>query len=50
MPGQPYKVIHDWIERVNDDHQTGQLHLSDWEENFMESITEQFESRGSLNP
>lgn len=39
------KVLQHWITEVND-HGRG---LTDWEQNFMESITEQFDERGTLS-
>lgn len=42
---QDREVIKDWISRVNEDGRG----LTDWEQNFMKSITDQFEQRGSLS-
>jgi uncharacterized membrane-anchored protein len=42
---QKSSVIKDWIDRVNSEGRN----LTKWEENFMESITEQFENSGSLS-
>ncbi len=39
------KVYEQWIDAVNDEGRD----LSDWEKNFMESVTDQFISRGSLS-
>ncbi len=36
----------EWIEAVNDEG----IELSDWEEGFMESITDQFDANGSISP
>lgn len=36
---QPPEVIEHWIKSINEDG----INLSKWEEDFMESITEQFE-------
>ena len=41
----PPEVIRHWIDEVN----THGVNLSDWETNFMESITDQFERRNSLS-
>lgn len=42
---KPKEVIREWIELVNDEGRG----LTKWEEDFMESITEQFEERGSIS-
>lgn len=39
------EVIKNWIKTINDEG----VNLSDWETSFMESITEQFEQRGSIS-
>lgn len=38
-------VIKDWIEKL----QTASRGLTKWEEDFVESISEQFEERGSIS-
>lgn len=42
---KPKEVIREWIELVN----TEERNLSKWEQDFMDSITEQFEERGSIS-
>lgn len=42
---QPKEVIAHWIITVNDEGRN----LSKWETDFMESVTEQFEERGSVS-
>lgn len=42
---QPKEVLKHWITAVNDEGRK----LTDWEIQFMESITEQFDSSGSLS-
>ena len=42
---QPKKVLKQWIAAVNDEGRK----LTDWEVQFMESITEQFDNSGSLS-
>ncbi len=46
MPADP-RLVHvcDWIACVNDEGRS----LTTWEEEFMESITEQFEATGDLS-
>ena len=44
MP-QTNEVLQGWIDAVND----GGRGLTDWETNFMESVTEQFDSSGRLS-
>lgn len=39
------EVIREWIKLVNDEGHD----LTKWEEDFMESITEQFDERGSIS-
>lgn len=39
-------LIKSWIDEVNE-HGKG---LTDWEENFMESLTEQFNLYGTMSP
>jgi hypothetical protein len=39
------EILEQWIEDVNSEGRN----LSDWETNFMESITEQFGTRGGLS-
>lgn len=47
MPArQSTTVLRDWIERVNDEGKN----LSQWELEFMESITDQFDRTRSLSP
>ena len=42
---QPREVLEQWISAVNE----GGRRLTSWELQFMESITEQFDSSGSLS-
>ena len=42
---QPKEVLKQWITAVNDEGRK----LTDWEVQFMESITEQFDNSGSLS-
>lgn len=42
---KPKAVIQSWIELVN----TEGRGLSKWEQDFMDSITEQFEERGAIS-
>jgi hypothetical protein len=42
---KPKEVIREWIELVNDEGRG----LTKWEEDFMDSLTEQFEERGSIS-
>lgn len=42
---QPKEVIAHWIITIND----GGRNLSKWELDFMESVTQQFERRGSVS-
>lgn len=42
---QPKEVLKQWIVAVNDEGRK----LTDWEVQFMESITEQFDNSGSLS-
>jgi uncharacterized membrane-anchored protein len=42
---RPREVIEQWIDAVNDEGRR----LTDWELHFMESITNQFASSGSLS-
>lgn len=44
MKNKP-EVIKYWIDSVNEDG----WNLTKWEENFMDSISEQFELRGTLS-
>ena len=41
----PKEVIEHWINMIN----TEGRNLSKWERDFMDSITEQFEERGSIS-
>ena len=41
----PKEVISHWIITINDEGRN----LSKWETDFMESVTEQFEDRGSVS-
>lgn len=43
---QPPEVLRDWIDQINERGRG----LTKWEEDFMDSITEQFAERGSLSP
>jgi hypothetical protein len=42
---QPKEVVAHWITTINDEGRN----LSKWEADFMESVTEQFEERGSVS-
>ena len=42
---QPKEVLKQWITAVNDEGRK----LTDWEVQFMESITEQFDNSGGLS-
>lgn len=42
---QPKEVISHWIITINDEGRN----LSKWELDFMESVTQQFERRGSVS-
>lgn len=42
---QEPKVIQDWIDTIN----ISGKNLSKWEEDFMESLTEQFNERNSIS-
>ena len=42
---QPKEVIAQWIATINEEGRN----LSKWETDFMESVTEQFEERGSVS-
>jgi hypothetical protein len=42
---KPKEVIREWIELVNDEGRG----LTKWEEDFMDSLTEQFEECGSIS-
>lgn len=42
---QPKEVIKHWIETVNDEG----VNLTKWEQDFMDSITEQFEERNWIS-
>ena len=42
---QPPEVIQSWIDHINDHG----INLTKWEEDFMESITDQFAVRNSLS-
>ena len=39
------EIIRDWIDRINDEG----VNLSSWEADFMISITDQFDRRGSIS-
>ena len=45
MDRKTKEIIKQWIEDVNEEGRG----LTDWERNFMFSITEQFDSRGALS-
>lgn len=40
-----FEVVRDWIDRINDEG----VNLSDWEKQFMESVTDQFGRRGTIS-
>jgi len=42
---QDKKVIKNWIDTINEEA----INLSKWEQDFMESVTEQFERKGSVS-
>lgn len=42
---QPREVISQWITSVNDEGRN----LTDWEKNFLESVTDHFEGGGNLS-
>jgi hypothetical protein len=42
---KPKAIIESWIELVNAEGRN----LSKWEQDFMDSLTEQFEARGSIS-
>lgn len=39
------EIVRDWIDRINDEG----LNLSDWEKQFMESVTDQFGRKSSIS-
>jgi hypothetical protein len=40
-----YEIVRDWIDRINDEG----VNLTEWEIQYMESVTDQFDRRGSIS-